>query len=72
MEKCSQESKDEVVICKITSTNQHNKTQEETLLQSLFCTHKKSTKFRRSDDLYRKDVNCVISYIHADFEGILT
>jgi hypothetical protein len=60
------------VICKITTINHHNKTQEQTLLQSLFCTQKKSTKFRRSDGFYRKDVNCVISYNHAEFEGILT
>lgn len=59
------------MVCKTAITNRPTKTQEQILFRSLFCTQKKSTKFRRNDGLYRKDVNCVISYNHADFEGIL-
>jgi len=65
------EARTKVLICKRAITNRHNKTQEQTLLHSLFCTQNKSRKFRHSDGLYRKDLNCIISYNYADFEGIL-
>jgi hypothetical protein len=58
------------VICEIAITNRHNKTQEQTILQRLFCRQKNSTNFRRSDGWYRKDINFVISYIYTDFQAI--